>query len=261
MLTFVKLGGSLLTDKTVESSFRQDVAERVALELKAALTANPDLQVLLGHGSGSFGHFAAKKYNTMAGVHSADEWRGFASVATAASALNYLVADTLHTHHIPVWRLQPSASAVSVDGVIQSLAVAPITAALQHGLVPLIYGDVALDQVRGGTIISTESIFFYLAQQLPVQQILLLGEVDGVYDQNGAVIPHINPANFTEIASALGGSAGVDVTGGMETKVSDMLSLTQKVPDLKIRIMSGRHPGLLQRTLLGEETPGTLISA
>src|SRR5690606_2930677 len=100
----------------------------------------------------------------------------------------------------------------------------------------------------------------YLAQHLPVQQVLLLGEVDGVYDQHGGVIPAITPANFAEIATALGGSAGVDVTGGMETKVSDMLSLTQKIPDLKIRIMSGRQPGLLQQTLLGEVLPATLIS-
>ncbi len=261
MLIFVKLGGSLLTDKTVESSFREDVAQRISRELKSALDTHSDLQILLGHGSGSFGHFAAKRYNTIAGVHSAEEWQGFANVATAASALNYLIASALHANNIPVWRIQPSASAISENGVLKHLETQPITTALQQGLMPLVYGDVSLDTARGGTIISTETIFFYLAQHLPVKQVLLLGEVDGVYDQNGVVIPHITPANFQEIASALGGSAGIDVTGGMETKVSDMLSLTQKVPGLEIRIMSGTQPGLLEKTLLGEASPGTVISS
>jgi isopentenyl phosphate kinase len=89
----------------------------------------------------------------------------------------------------------------------------------------------------------------------------LLGEVKGVYDQNGDMIPQITPQNLPEIEKALGGSAGTDVTGGMETKVQDMLALIREIPGLTIRIMDGTEPDLLQRTLLGEEHPGTLISA
>lgn len=261
MLTFVKLGGSLITDKQVEASFRREAAERVAQEIAAALWQAQDLRLLLGHGSGSFGHFAAKRYRTMEGVHSPEEWRGFAHVATIAGHLNALTAQTLDAAGVPVWRFQPSASALSRDGVIVHMASDAIKTALDHDLVPLVYGDVALDEVRGGTIISTEKIFFYLAQKLPVKQILLLGEVDGVYDVNGAVIPRITPENFPEIERALGGSAGTDVTGGMESKVQDMLALTQAVPDLTIRIMNGAQPDLLRQTLVGERRPGTLIAS
>jgi isopentenyl phosphate kinase len=140
------------------------------------------------------------------------------------------------------------------------MALEPVRAALEHALVPLVYGDVTLDRVRGGTIISTETIFFYLARHLPVQQILLLGEVSGVYDTDEQVIPEINPANFEAIEHALGGSAGTDVTGGMETKVRDMLKLAQQNEGLEIRVMDGTQPGLLQQTLLGQVRPGTRIS-
>jgi isopentenyl phosphate kinase len=261
MLTFVKLGGSLITDKRVEASFRQEVAERIAGEIHAALTSNPELQLLIGHGSGSFGHFAAKRHRTIEGVRTSEEWRGFARVATIASELNFLMAKTLQDAGVPVWRIQPSASALSHDGQIISMAVNTIDKALQHGLVPLVYGDVSLDETRGGTIISTEAIFFFLAQHLPVKQVLLLGEVEGVYDENGHVIPEITPKNFPAIEAALGGSAGTDVTGGMETKVRDMLILTQKRPELSIRIMDGTQPGLLRRALLNEIQPGTHIFA
>ncbi len=261
MLSFIKLGGSLITDKRIENSFRAEAAGRVASEIHSALAQNPDLRLLLGHGSGSFGHVAAKRYGTMQGVRTPEEWRGFAHVATVAAELNHLMAKTLDAAEVPVWRMQPSASAISHDGAIQTMALEPIRQALEHGLVPLVYGDVSLDDVRGGTIVSTETVFFYLARYLPVRQVLLLGEVDGVYDPSGKVIARISASTLESVEAALGGSAGTDVTGGMETKVRDMVALVETVPGLTIRIMSGKHPGLLEATMLGQATPGTLISA
>ncbi len=260
MLVFVKLGGSLITDKQVERRFRAEVARRVAAEIKTALDANPDLRLLIGHGSGSFGHVVAKQFGTLVGVHTPEQWRGFAHVATVAAELNHLMATTLDAAGVPVWRIQPSASAQSRDGVIQQMALGSIRHALDHALVPLVYGDVALDSVRGGTILSTETIFSYLARHLPVQRILLLGEVDGVYAADGQVIPTITPETLPAVERALGASAGTDVTGGMETKVRDMVALAQAIPGLSIRIMNGLTPGLLQSALLDQTQSGTRIS-
>jgi isopentenyl phosphate kinase len=261
MLVFVKLGGSLLTDKKVEASFRETVATRIAGELKTALDSRPDLQLLVGHGSGSFGHFAAARYGTIHGVHTSEQWRGFAEVATIAAELNYRMARTFQSAGVPVWRIQPSASALASNGVLESMAVEPIREALSQGIVPLIYGDVALDRVRGGTILSTEALFFYLAQHLPVTDILLLGEVEGVHDAQGIVIPEITTNNYREVELHLKGSAGVDVTGGMHAKVREMLNLVSQHPTLVIRIFDGTRAGLLQQTLLGQAVPGTLIKA
>ncbi len=125
MLIFVKLGGSLITDKQVERRFRAEAAQRVASEIKAALDADPDLRLLIGHGSGSFGHVAAKHYGTVEGVHTPEQWRGFAHVATVAAELNHLMAQTLDAAGVPVWRMQPSASALGRDGVITEMALEP----------------------------------------------------------------------------------------------------------------------------------------
>lgn len=259
MLVFIKLGGSLITDKLVENSFREAVVVRLAQEIQGALNVNPELKILVGHGSGSFGHFAASRYKTIEGVHSQEEWRAFAHVATVAAELNSRVAKVFDESGLAVWRIQPSASAMSDNSEILQLSTLPIRTALQKNLIPLVYGDVALDEVRGGTIISTEKIFFYLAHHLPVDRILLLGEVEGVYDENGQFISEITPENYPQIQSALGGSAGTDVTGGMETKVSDMLKLVRSKPDLSIRILDGTKNDLLKQTLLNESSPGTLI--
>ena len=68
-LVFLKLGGSLITEKSREATARKDVITRLAAELADIHRSNPNLRLLLGHGSGSFGHVPAKKYNTRTGVH------------------------------------------------------------------------------------------------------------------------------------------------------------------------------------------------
>lgn len=261
MITFIKLGGSLITDKRVEGSFRADVMDRLADEIAAILDARPDMQLIVGHGSGSFGHFAAQRHGTMQGVRSPDDWRGFAEVAGAAADLNHRVSQSLLQHGIPAFRLQPSASALCRDGVLEQMALHPIQTALEHRLVPLIYGDVAMDAVRGGTIISTESVIGYIARRMPSRRVLLLGEVDGVYDRDGTVIPGITPDNLDSYRDTLGGSGGTDVTGGMLSKVLDMIDLAAGTGGMQVQVMSGLKPGLLQSTLLGEASPGTRISA
>ncbi len=60
-LVFLKLGGSLITDKNSRRTARIDVLQRVGVEIKSSLENDPSLQILLGHGSGSYGHFSGKK--------------------------------------------------------------------------------------------------------------------------------------------------------------------------------------------------------
>ncbi len=105
---------------------------------------------------------------------------------------------------------------------------------LENGLVPLVQGDVALDTVRGATIVSTEDVFIYLAREFQPTHILLAGEVAGVFenaDMTGAIIPVITPGNVAQYVAALGGSHGTDVTGGMIGKVQQMLGVVQQHPD------------------------------
>lgn len=259
MVTLLKLGGSLLTDKQQAATYREGVAQRIAQEIALAVAQNPSMPLIIGHGSGSFGHVAANKHGTITGVQTSEQWRGFAEVATSAAALNALVADSLFMAGIPVWRIQPSASAVAIDGVIAYMDLNPIRAAVQHGIVPLVYGDVALDEVRSGTIISTETIFTYLVQQLEVTHIVLAGEVDGVLDEQSSVIPEITPQNIDQYQHVLGGSRGVDVTGGMLTKVSDMLRLVQHKRGLRVSIINGLKAGVIREALEGSHAVGTLI--
>jgi isopentenyl phosphate kinase len=256
-LVFLKLGGSLLTDKTRPQALRGEVLTRLASEIAGALADRPDLRLLIGHGSGSFGHMAARKHNTRAGVSSPEGWRGYAETAHAAALLNRHVVDALREAGVPALAIQPSASAQCRDGELLLLDYRPIRAGLEHSLAPVVYGDVALDTIRGGTIISTEEIFAWLAPRLAPARVILVGEVPGVLSADpasgiaGELISEITPDTLPGLAQALGGSRGVDVTGGMVAKVRQMLALVQATPALAaVQIVSGLAPGLVRSVLV-----------
>ena len=264
-LVFLKLGGSLITDKNREATAREEVIRRVAREVRQVLDARPDLRLVLGHGSGSFGHFVGRRYGTRQGIRDETSWRGYAETGAAAARLNRLVTDAFLAAGVPVLSVQPSASARCRDGELLSMEVRPINVALAHGLVPLVYGDVALDEVRGCTIISTEQIFAWLADQLHPQRIILAGVVDGVFDRDplrdpaARPIAEITPATFPAIGRQLAGSHGVDVTGGMLSKVREMLALIERQPDLKVHLISGQEPGRIVRALLRQKPIGGTV--
>jgi isopentenyl phosphate kinase len=253
-LIFLKLGGSLITDKSKEATAREGVIRRTAREIKEALEARPDLRLLVGHGSGSFGHFVAQRYGLL--EEDPPNWRGYAETGAAAARLNRLVTDIFLAEGVPVVSIQPSASAHCYDGELISMETEPIELILHYGLVPLVYGDVALDKVRGCTIISTEQIFAYLSGHLKPARIVLAGEVEGVFtadplqDDSVQLIPQISRQNFHQVEHKLAGSFGVDVTGGMLTKVRIMYALAQEHPELKVQLISGRRAGMIKRVLL-----------
>ena len=263
-MIFLKLGGSAITDKTRDATARQEVIHRVAREVKQARDTNPALSILIGHGSGSFGHFAAKK----SGFGQRGNWRAYAETGAAAWRLTRLVTDIFLAEGVPVIAMQPSASARCRDGELIELATSPLRTALAHDLVPLVHGDVAFDETREMTIASTEMIFAYLAPILKPTRIILAGIVDGVFtadplkDASAQLIREITPANFAAIESQLRGSHGVDVTGGMIAKVKGMLALVQREPTIRVHIVSAMRDGLIEQMLAQEDfDTGTVIHA
>jgi isopentenyl phosphate kinase len=262
-LTFVKLGGSLITDKEVEATPRPKVIRRLAEEVRRAMDRCPELQLLLGHGSGSFGHMVAQRYQVQSGVA---DWYGYALTGAIAARLNRLVTDTFLEAGVPVVSIQPSASALCHESQLMSMALHPVQEALQRGLVPMVYGDVALDSAWGSTIASTEAIFAYLGRHLRPQRVLLVGEVNGVYtadprhEPDARLLPLLRASDIARVAATFGDSHAVDVTGGMHSKVRIMAELVGELPGLRVQLLSGLEPGLLEGALCDPELMvGTVI--
>jgi isopentenyl phosphate kinase len=260
-LIFLKLGGSLITDKNRPRTLRQEILDRLAQEIGMALEGSPELRLVLGHGSGSYGHIPGKKYGTRQGVHTPEQWRGFAEVWFDASTLNRLVIEALHQAGLPAVALPPVASVIADDGQVASWDLTPLRETLRAGLLPVVFGDVVYDRTRGGTILSTEDLFAHLARELQPARLLLAGIERGVWEDFPActrLIPEITSGNLAQVAPSLGGSTATDVTGGMASKVQQSLDLAQEVPGLEVLIFSGEENGAVREALLGEAR-GTLI--
>jgi isopentenyl phosphate kinase len=251
---FIKLGGSLITDKSKPYTAQRDVIDRICREIRGARLQRP-LSLLIGHGGGSFPHVSASEYQTAKGVVDGRSWEGFIKVHDDAARLNHIVCEALTRSGELAATVQPSAACLADAGRITQWFTRPIELLLDAGLIPVVYGDVCLDQKQGLCVISTEEIFRHLCGPLRPHRIILLGKVDGVLDRRGQVIPLINRENFTEVRPALMGSDGVaDVTGGMLHKVDRSLEL-----GLRTEILNGLTPGALTRSLLGEQVPGTVV--
>lgn len=260
-MIFLKFGGSLITDKARPETARLDVLARLAQELAQARAERPELRLLLGHGSGSFGHPAAARHGTRAGAHTPDEWRGFQQVWWAAHRLQRLVLDALLQAGLPAIAFPPSSHALCEGGELIQLAAEPLTRALEAGLLPVTQGDVAFDRRWGATIVSTEQVMGFLAASLKPKRILLAGIEEGVYaryPQKDQLLAKLSRADLEQ--SSIGGSGEVDVTGGMLEKVAWSLSMSQADPELEMHVFSGVTPGNVRMAILGAAL-GTRVKA
>jgi isopentenyl phosphate kinase len=272
-VTLVKLGGSLLTDKTAVDAVRPDVLARLAAEIAAAAPAAAGREgaqdagdaLVIGHGSGSFGHVAASRYGLAAGLRDAGQLPGVSRTQERAAALHRQVCAALAAAGLFPFSLAPSSSVVAAGGRPLAIAVEPLVLALGNGLLPVLYGDVVLDREQGVAICSTERLFELLAAQLPafgmrVRRVLWLGETDGVYDAAGRTLPRLGADALAGEAGdrpAIGAAAGTDVTGGMLHRVETALALAARgIPSL---IANGTTPGLLAAALRGEPVVGTEV--
>lgn len=261
MLTFLKLGGSLITDKSRPRTARTDVIRRVSREIAEALLELPDLTLILGHGSGSFGHRSAARYGTRNGASSREEWVGFTRVWQDAADLNHQIMGALQDADIPAVAFPPSSSILCRGQEIRTWQLSPLLAALEHRLTPVIYGDVCFDSIQGATILSTEELFVYLARKLTPSRILLAGEAPGVwadYPRCTKLIDEIHPEQLPDLRTFLTSAAEPDVTGGMESKIRETLSLIEDFPDLEAQVFSGLKPGAVKAALSGGY-PGTRL--
>jgi isopentenyl phosphate kinase len=261
---FIKIGGSILTDKTQPEALNLPALHTITATLAALLREQPDMRLLIGHGGGSFGHYWAQQFGTQHGVRNRQGWQGVARVADAMGRLNRVVVSALLEAGIDAIGVQPLASARAEGGTLRELETSVLARLLEAGVVPVIYGDVVLDSAQGAAIISTEELFTYLVPQLQPRQIVLLGEA-GVFTADprrdpGAVrIAQISAANIETVLEQTGASHGTDVTGGMAAKVRHMWQLVQSVAGLEV-VLIGVEAAALRAALRGEEIgEGTVI--
>ncbi|MEM9292750.1 MAG: isopentenyl phosphate kinase [Acidobacteriota bacterium] len=274
-LTLVKLGGSLITDKTQAETPHREAIQRLAEELAAARRSlGAGRGIILGHGSGSYGHVAARRAGLGGPSPSAsedssesrrsltaDQRRGVSDVQRAATRLHRLVIEALAEAGAAPFALAPSSFAIAEAGELESLPTEALVRALDLGLLPVVYGDVVMDRRWGATIASTEALLLALSDSLlshvrqrplrhSVRRVVWAGATRGLYDTSGATIPRIDRSNFHQAWDAIGAPRGTDVTGGMALRLATAWRLAEEGIDSVL--IDGREADQLRRGILAE---------
>ncbi len=246
MTRILKIGGSILTDKSRELAARPLEISRIAHEI----SSQPDDLVLV-HGAGSFGHIPARKYRLSQEFSRV----GLRVTHNSVARLCELVVEALGQAGVESLPVHPLSCLLLNSGRIERFLLDPIREMLKNGIIPVLHGDVAMDYARGAAIVSGDQLVTYLATALQADVVAVGSNVDGVL-VSGRPLPSISRKDLPEFESAIGGSAGVDVTGGMRGKLLELLDLA----DLGIEsvIFNAGIEGNIAQALKGE-TLGTRI--
>jgi isopentenyl phosphate kinase len=260
-LVLVKLGGSLITDKTRPFTPRLKTIERLCLELAKARKKSGKL-LIVGNGGGSFPHQPAVEYRTIEGIVDKNSFYGLAVVQDAAVQLNRIVIGQLLKINEPAFGLNPSSLMITENGEIKKALLEPIIKLLELEMLSVVYGDVVLDTKKGCCILSTEKILNFLALKLKqrgylVEKIILAGITDGAYDSEGKTIKKLTPEKFKKIKKNIKASDGIDVTGGMTHKVNQAIKLAKR--GIKTLIINGKINRNLEKAILDQKVKGTLV--
>ena len=254
----VKLGGSVITDKSRPFKVKLAVIRRLARELK--VVKGP---LIVVHGGGSFGHPLASKYRIAEGYKKRRQLIGISLTHRAMEKLNSYLIEAFQREGIPAIAMQPSACAVVINGRIKSMDLKPLKNMLAMGLVPILYGDAVSDINKGVSILSGDQIVTYLAKKLRASRVILGVDVDGVYtaspkkDERAELLPKITLYDV-ELVAALGKGEKGDVTGGMRNKVLELLELAKL--GIEAEIVNAAKPNVLRVAVQGKRGIGTIIS-
>ncbi len=255
-MKLVKLGGSVITDKSKLRTFRRAACERLAKELSAA---NDSLAIV--HGAGSFGHIEAKKHSLHEGFKEDAQLKFVARVQRDVRELNLKVLESLIDRGIRAVSIPPAAAGVFWDGQVQSFDREPFESVLKLGLTPVSFGDVVPDGSMGFSICSGDLIMESLAKEFKPAAVIFCADVDGVFeadpkrDKTAKLIPRLDLETLSSIKRTQ--SRSVDVTGSIYAKLEKMLAISRNCE--KCMIVNGNVPGRLETALRGEEVISTVV--
>jgi isopentenyl phosphate kinase len=237
----LKLGGSVITDKSGELAAKTEDINRIAEEIKRANIDN----LIIIHGGGSFGHPTAEKWNLKEGFKEPAQKLGFAETHHVMTVLNGLVMDALIWHEIP---------AVSYGNLEKMM---------EMEFTPMLYGDAVLDNKIGFTVLSGDQLAAYLAVKLKAEKIIFGVDTDGLYEADPKVDSTAKPylklnlEQLKRVQAKIGKAQTKDVTGGMAGKIAELIPAVEA--GIPVQIINATRNLRVLRGLTGERIEGTII--
>ncbi len=254
MMILIKLGGSIITDKTQYRKFDKDTVKRLCEEI-----AESDKGTMIVHGAGSFGHVVAKKYALQNGFVDYGQIAAAARVQYDVRELSSMVVKELLDTGIPAVSVPPGSCFVMDNGKLIIENSEAIRSLKSIGIMPIMFGDVLMDRKKGFGICSGDQLMEALCDMFKPDMVVFVSDIDGLYDKDpkdhsdATFIEYVD----TEILKNINSNTTVDdVTGGVEAKMRAMLRMSTE--DRPCVLVNGSVPGRLLSLLKGEDVICTM---
>ena len=243
------MGGSVITDKGRYRTFDPETTGRLAEEI-----AKAGQDVILVHGAGSFGHMLAKEHRLHLGITEDSQLLGASQVMSDVRELDLAVCRQMSAKGLRVVPLPPASCAVMKDGTLHRLDLDVFKEYLELGMVPVTFGDVVRDEVRGLSICSGDQLMAALAREFRPSKVIFVTDVDGVFTADPTHDPDAKLIGTVDekVLDALPRTErNVDVTGSIFAKIRYMIDMATLTGECLV--LNGKVPGRLEAAIRGEE--------
>jgi isopentenyl phosphate kinase len=267
-LTVLKLGGSLLTDKTKPYTLRASVLASVASEINECMKSGLIQSLVLLNGVGSYGHPPVLEYKLHKGFQSHDQLLPLSKTQYVVNEFRQIIVKQLQAAAIPVNLMHPSSIIVSEKMKMTRYFLEPLKGYLSIGMVPLLGGDIIYDMAMGFSVGSADQLAAIIAHEFEAKRLIFATDVAGIYegdpklDPEAVLLEEINLNETDQILARMGKSQMIDASGGMKAKLRTLAVCKEQIEKgLEVGIISMMEHGNLKAFLSGENIKCTRVSA
>ena len=263
----IKLGGSIITDKSNPFSLRKDrikaLIEQIAQYYRSTQHENNSSKIIIVHGGGSFGHPMANQYLIHKGINHNIENQilGLSKTHFAMLQLNMEITKALEKESIP-FLVFPPAICFQKDneGMISFKNKESLIEALKKEIIPIFFGDIVFTSRNNFGILSGDDIIEYLAENLcwitkgtaKVSKVVYVFDQDGIFyetETNERKIFNEFSENSLILFKNINLNNSIDVTGSIEKKIETILRITRL--GIPVELINGYESKRLMESLKG----------
>ncbi|NHI83597.1 MAG: amino acid kinase [Candidatus Thorarchaeota archaeon] len=267
-LTIIKLGGSLLTDKTKPYTYREKVLSSVTQEIRECLDEDLIQSLVLLHGVGSYGHPPVLKYNLHKGFLGPEQLLPLSETQESVATLRHIIVKELQKAGIPVCLMYPSSMVTAEKMRMTNYFLDSLKGFASVGMVPLLGGDILVDAIMGWSVGSGDQLAVIIAKELGAERLIFASDVSGIYEADPKLDPEaplIDMVNLNQLDATLkrmGKSETADASGKMKGKLESLVPALPEIEQgLEVGLLSMMEYGNLKSFLKGEPVAATRIVA
>lgn len=264
----LKLGGSLLTDKSKPFTLREDILEQVAEEIKECLYTGLIQQLVIIHGVGSFGHPPVLEHNLHMGYKNSSQLIHLSKTQLIVNNYRNKIAEVLLKKGIPINLMHASSIVKGKKMKIIEHSFSALKGFLSIGMVPLIGGDMMYDQSMGFSVCSGDQLAVLIASEIGANNLIFATDVSGIYktdpnsDLDAVLLNELTINEIEQIINSEERLGKMDASGGIKGKLKSLIPTKNLIEKgLNISIISMLSRGALLNLLKGEDVKITRIKS